>query len=147
MRDQITGFPAIDNWLKCFESDLSAQDYARFCKMLSDLKGDEQQLRHKLRELILGGFLGKHGYAVEYERKFGELEPDWTISKNSRTVAIAEVTNFHGDIEIENEIRQGGTEELTKANGYRVEIGKQVFVFAYLPSCRGKVWDAYERSA
>jgi hypothetical protein len=103
MGDVITGHPAIDNWLKFYEPNLSARDYAKFCKILTDLKDDEQQLRHKLRELILGGFLAKNGYDVHYERKYGKLEPDWTISKDSKIVAIVEVTNFHGNIDIENE--------------------------------------------
>jgi hypothetical protein len=86
---------------------------------LCDLKDDSQQLLHKFRELILGGFLGKHGYAIEYERKYGLLDPDWTISKNSAIVAIVEVTNFHAAIAIENELRDGGTEELRSSDKTR----------------------------
>ena len=130
MYDEITGYPAIDNWLKFYEPNLSARDYAKFCKIFIDLKVDEQQLRHKLRELILGGFLGKHGYEVEYERKYGDQEPDWTISKDSKMVAIMEVTNFHGNIAIENEIRK--------------TIGANQSVFAYLPSGGNKVWSHLE---
>ena len=77
MQNEITGHPAVDSWLTLYEPNLTTRDYAKFCKLLCDLKDDSQQLLHKLRELILGGFLGKHGYAVEYERKYGLLEPDW----------------------------------------------------------------------
>jgi len=96
MSDEIIGDPSIDHWLEYFEPYLSKKDYAKLCRKLSDLKGDRQQQLHKLRELILGGFLGKHGYAVEYERKYGALKPDWTVFKDSKMVAIVEVTNFHG---------------------------------------------------
>ncbi len=140
MSEEITGHPAIDVWLKCYKPQLSKKDYAKFCSMLSALKSDEQQLRHKLRELILGGFLAKRGFTVEYEREHYGQTPEWTIFKDSKMIAIAEVRNFHGDIKIENEIRKGGTEGLTMASGYRVAFGENVFVFAYLPSCRDKVW-------
>jgi hypothetical protein len=130
MCDVITGHPAIDNWLKFYEPNLSARNYAKFCKIFTDLVADEQQLRHKLRELILGGFLAKHGYEVEYERRYGDLEPDWTISKDSKIAAILEVTNFHGKIETENEIRK--------------TMGSNQWVFAYLSSCGDKVWSALE---
>jgi len=138
MSEEITGHPAIDDWLKCYKPQLSKKDYAKFCSMLSALKSDEQQLRHKLRELILGGFLAKRGFTVEYEREHYGQTPEWTIFKDSKMIAIAEVRNFHGDIKIENEIRKGGAEGLTMASGYRVAFGENVFVFAYLPSCREK---------
>jgi hypothetical protein len=160
MPEAITGYPAIDNWLNVYQPDLSACDYARFCGMFRNLLSDEQQLRHKLRELIMGGFLAKHGYEVEYEREYdnpackrstskrskdNKLTPEWTISKDRKMVAIVEVTNFHGNIEIENEIRSGGEHGSITANGvFHLEIRGQSFAFGYFPSSRNKVWSALE---
>ena len=52
-----------------------------------------------------------------------------------------EVTNFHADIAIENEFRDGGTEELRKSNGMLVEVGGQTWAFAWPPSRRDRAWD------
>jgi hypothetical protein len=60
-------------------------------------------------------------------------------------VAIVEVTNFHGNIEIENEIRSGGEYGSVTANGvFHFEIRGQKFAYGFFPSSGNKVWSALE---
>jgi hypothetical protein len=98
---------------------------------------------------MLGGFLGRHGYEVEYERVYrdptlGEQKPEWSISKDGKLYAIAEVRNWHADMGIEEDLREwmstpatGTSPEMLvgkKIKGMRVKVGDQSWVFPDMPS-------------
>jgi len=129
MAGEITGYRAIDGTANCFIPYLRTVDQVRLRK---ELKRDADRLRehggerlkdrhnllHKLREVILGGFLAKRGHAVQYEREF-KLQvdgreaiktPDWTIcSAEAEVLCIVELANFHGDVQHEELIRGTST--------------------------------------
>jgi hypothetical protein len=108
MGEEITGYDAIDSWANHRLPYIRRQDAETFRKKLRKLKGDPEQLLHTLRELILGAFLAKNGFTVEYEREIDRHTPDWSIvDNNSEIVGIVELRNFHGDRKTEMEIKQG----------------------------------------
>jgi hypothetical protein len=107
MCDEITGYPAIDDWANDFLPHLRPEDQARFRRRFRQQRNAHDQLLHTLRELILGGFLAKRGFNVEYERAINNQTPEWAIvDHDSKAIAIVELTNFHGDSRTEREIKQ-----------------------------------------
>jgi hypothetical protein len=125
MAGEITGYRAIDGTANYYIPYLRTADQAKLRKELKrnadrlrehggeGLK-DRHNLLHKLREVILGGFLAKRGYSVEYEREFtlqvdgreALKTPDWTIcSADAEVLCIVELANFHGDVRHEESFR------------------------------------------
>jgi hypothetical protein len=144
MADPITGDESIDHWLEYYRSRFSPKDFAKICSQMVDLEGNRNQQLHKLREVMLGGFLACHGYAVEFERKHGHQRPEWTISQDGQLAAIVEVRNWHADIGIEDDIRgamstpaKGTAPERFQGKsigGMKVVVSGQPFVFPDLPA-------------
>jgi hypothetical protein len=124
----ITGYRAIDVTANKWLPHLRREDQARLRRELKqdadrfrtqgERLGDRHNLLHRLREIIVGGFLAKKGYPVQYARKYtlrvdgrDELKtPDWTIcGPESEALSIVEVANFHGDVQFEETIRGTST--------------------------------------
>jgi hypothetical protein len=99
---EITGYRAIDGTANYFIPYLRTVDQVKLRKELKrdavrlrehggDLLKDRHNLLHKLREVILGGFLAKRGHSVEYEREF-KLQVDgrsWQTVSEFRTSSVS----------------------------------------------------------
>jgi hypothetical protein len=128
MSDEITGYPAIDDWVNHFLPHLRTEDQAKFRKKFRQQKDAGDQLLHTLRELILGGYLAKKGFKVQYEPNINNQTPEWAIvNPDLKVIAIVELTNFHGDARTEGEIKQA-----LSAGGLWI---------GYLPPSGGKLYD------
>lgn len=104
--ESVTGFEVLDHTIRQCFAFLSDSDRARFRRKFRQHQNNEEQTRHTLRELMLGGFLAKKGLTVEAERRIGRKTPDWCVLGEDNSVrAIIEMVNFHTDRDRETEIR------------------------------------------
>jgi len=55
-------------------------------------------------ELLFGGHLGRHGFAIEYERNFAGRTPDWTIMESGKPRCIVESVTHHETAEIHGKL-------------------------------------------
>jgi hypothetical protein len=87
----------------CFNY-LSEVDQKKFVTKFKD-HHHKKQVMDTFRELILGAYLSKNNYIVEYARKIGTQEPDWTIvDKSQNFVSIIEMVAHHIDDETNTDI-------------------------------------------
>ena len=88
----------------CFNY-LSERDQKKFVTKFNDHPHTAQQVMETFSELILGAYLSKNDYIVEYERKIGTKTPDWSILDRSQNlVAIIETVTHQIDYETNADI-------------------------------------------
>ena len=83
---------------------LTTRDQNRFRKKFSEQAQDEHQVMHTFRELLVGVFMSRQGYAACYERNIDGLTPDWHFQREADDVFIADVVNLHVERRIETQI-------------------------------------------
>jgi hypothetical protein len=82
---------------QCFEY-ISELDKQKFIKRFRKQSGDETQVLHTFRELVLGAYLEKNGVAVRHDYKINEKTPDWVVLESGDLVTgVVELVNFHID--------------------------------------------------
>lgn len=97
--DRIAGNSSINSGiLSCFRF-ITPDDEQKFRRKFREHYRDRAQVLHTYRELVVGGYLGSHGFSVKYEPVVEGQTPDWAIlDENLNTYrGIVEVINFHAD--------------------------------------------------
>lgn len=80
-------------------------DQKKLVKKFKDYPHAEQQILQTFSELILGAYLSKNDYIVEYERKIGTKTPDWSIvDKSQNLISIIEMVTHQIDDETNKDI-------------------------------------------
>lgn len=91
--------------LECFKR-IASTDVPKFRRKFLAYAGDNDQLMHTFRELLVGTYFAKLGRRASYEMKHHGVEPDWTLLTGQGGIeCIVELTNFHTSKEIEDEIQ------------------------------------------
>ncbi len=86
----------------CFKY-ISEEDAKLFTRKFSQQSNDSVQIKHTLRELILGAYISSQGYRVKAEFNYYGKTPDWCIMDDKKNIiSIIELTNFHIDKGTEN---------------------------------------------
>lgn len=89
----------------CFER-IAPTDVPKFVRKFHSNAGNSDQCLHIFRELLVGGYLAEFGRRVSYEMIHDGDRPDWTLlDADGEVEGIAELTNFHTERLIENEIK------------------------------------------
>ena len=89
---------------------LRIEDRIAFVEKFDQQRNDERQLMHTGKELIVGVFIARLGYAPRYEPQLSGQTPDWLASdQKDKPKFLAEVLNFHMNRAIEVEIDQATT--------------------------------------
>jgi hypothetical protein len=104
---QIAGNKSINVVIyRCFEY-LPDEDARLFARKFREQSHNNEQVMHTFRELLVGGFLGWHGFSVRYNRALDGKTPDWSIlDQNSVLQAVVELVNFHADRATESDIER-----------------------------------------
>lgn len=85
-------------------SYLSLRDQNAFRKKFSEQGGDEHQVMHTFRELLVGVFMAQQAYRPTYEPNIEGLTPDWHFQCDACGEFIVDVVNFHVEQKIEAQI-------------------------------------------
>jgi len=112
---------------RCFDF-LSEADAKSYVKKFAKQPHDQDQVKHTLRELILGAFLACHGLTVKSDRKIDGKTPDWRIVENGDLKCLIEVVTFH-------------TSKATKDNAIHAEIGGVGWTFMYQPDHTERLYE------
>ena len=82
---------------RCFDY-ISPQDQHKFVSKFRNQPHDSDQVMHTLRELVLGAYLGSHGFATSHEYPLGNKTPDWCLFDCELSIlGIIELMNFNLD--------------------------------------------------
>jgi hypothetical protein len=117
---RIAGNDSINSAIyRCFDF-ISEADVKAYVKKFAKQPHDQDQVKHTLRELIVGVFLASHGLTIRSEQPIDGKTPDWSILENGSLKCLVEVVTFH-------------TSKETKDNAMRAEIGGVSWTFMYQP--------------
>jgi len=88
----------INSLVHCCFKYISELDKHKFIKKFRKQSGDETQVLHTFRELVLGAYLEKNGLTVRHDFKIKEKTPDWVVLESGSLVTgVVELVNFHID--------------------------------------------------
>ncbi len=91
-------------------------------RFLKRYNTDVIQRKELINEIIIGGFIAKAGFEIEYDRKINNQTPDWTILKNGEPQCIIEIFthNPKRDFQKFEELTIKLTDELKKIKGDKI---------------------------
>lgn len=123
----------------CFHY-IDEPEVRKFVRKFKDQPHDNVQVVHTYRELILGAFLNKNGFHVQYDHEIEMKTPDWCcIDDSSRLQCIVELASFHPDaatsLDIVCQVQEKGTwSNFVKPNTIRLykAIEKKFFMYKAL---------------
>ncbi len=102
---KISGNKSINELIDlCFEY-ITEDNIKIFIKIFSQHSCTSTQIKHTLRELVIGAYLSSQGYKVKYNFKYQNQTPDWCIiDNNNNVIGLLELTNLHIDKKTEDMI-------------------------------------------